>query len=398
MARGARKCIKPANVLVNEAGIVKLADFGASKKMSGTETVAIENTTLKGTPYFMAPEVLMQKGHGRKADVWSLGATVIQLVTGDPPWKKMNFDSVVQLMCYVAQDDEARPNLPDPKSVSTDLHAFIDICFQRDVTKRPTSKQLGNHPFVQLDESEIYTSQNRKDDDDQMNNTIAQIERSLSNEGGGGSINRGDGDGGDTFVQTMDSSVDLDMSFSVVSDNTTMFSNTTNNDNNGVETVNNNDDDNNKNNNVNPFARKGAFANQEGSVVAANTPKRRNNRPMITTVDKTTSETKSKKKKKKKKRKNRPGMSHYAEESSGDDEEEDNNNNNNNNDQQKQTNSKDNDVNLWKQREERPINSSIHRQNVATLNADEAAKAQEEMRKAELAKLQKEEIESFKNS
>ena len=119
---------------------------------------------------------------------------------------------------------------------------------------------------------------------------------------------------------------------------------------------------------------------------------------MITTVDKTTSETKSKKKKKKKKRKNRPGMSHYAEESSGDDEEEDNNNNNNNNDQQKQTNSKDNDVNLWKQREERPINSSIHRQNVATLNADEAAKAQEEMRKAELAKLQKEEIESFKNS
>ena len=77
-----------------------------------------------------------------------------------------------------------------------------------------------------------------------------------------------------------------------------------------------------------------------------------------------------------------------------------NNNNNNNNDQQKQTiNSKDNnDVNLWKQREERPINSSIHRQNVATLNADEAAKAQEEMRKAELAKLQKEEIESFKNS
>ena len=117
---------------------------------------------------------------------------------------------------------------------------------------------------------------------------------------------------------------------------------------------------------------------------------------MITTVDKTTSETKSKKKKKKKKRKNRPGMSHYAEESSGDDEDEDNNNNNN--DQQKQTNSKDNDVNLWKQREERPINSSIHRQNVATLNADEAAKAQEEMRKAELAKLQKEEIESFKNS
>ena len=93
--------------------------------MSGTETVAIENTTLKGTPYFMAPEVLMQKGHGRKADVWSLGATVLQLVSGDPPWKKMNFDSVVQLMCHVSQDENATPNLPDPTTVSKDLHSFI---------------------------------------------------------------------------------------------------------------------------------------------------------------------------------------------------------------------------------------------------------------------------------
>jgi serine/threonine protein kinase len=372
--------IKPANVLVNEAGIVKLADFGASKKMSGTETVAIENTTLKGTPYFMAPEVLMQKGHGRKADVWSLGATVVQLISGDPPWKVNNFDSVVQLMCHVAQDDDARPVIPDVE-MSKDLYVFIDICFQRDVNKRPTSKQLGNHPFVQLDEKDIYMNQNNNDDNDQMNNTIAQIERSLSNGGGGGSggINGSSGDG--TMIQTMDDSVDLDMSFSVVSDGTTAFSNTNTYKGQEEEKGSNHGD-------VNPFARNGAFANQDGNVVAANTPKRRNQKPLITTVD-----TKEKKKKKKKKRKNRPGMSHYADDSS----DEDNINDNNGDSKgQHQEQGDGKQTNLWKEREERPINSSIHRQNVETLNAEQASKAQEEMRKAELAKLQKEEIANYK--
>ena len=65
--------IKPANVLVDERGTVKLADFGASKQIkggAGGATMELENQTLKGTPYFMAPEVMCQSGHGRKADVW----------------------------------------------------------------------------------------------------------------------------------------------------------------------------------------------------------------------------------------------------------------------------------------------------------------------------------------
>ena len=64
------------------------------------------------------------------------------------------------------------PNLPDPTTVSKDLHSFIDICFQRNVDMRPSSKQLANHPFVQLDESQIFVQSSANGTGDQLNNTI----------------------------------------------------------------------------------------------------------------------------------------------------------------------------------------------------------------------------------
>ena len=86
--------IKGANILIDDKGTVKLADFGASKQLSGTmATMQEDNMSLRGTPYFMAPEVITQTGHGRKADVWSVGCTVLQMCTGLPPWKTMKFGS-----------------------------------------------------------------------------------------------------------------------------------------------------------------------------------------------------------------------------------------------------------------------------------------------------------------
>ncbi|KAJ1481672.1 kinase-like domain-containing protein, partial [Baffinella frigidus] len=68
--------VKGANVLLWADAVCKLADFGASKKLNALRTGTNENKTLIGTPFWMAPEVIRESGHGRKADVWSVGCTV----------------------------------------------------------------------------------------------------------------------------------------------------------------------------------------------------------------------------------------------------------------------------------------------------------------------------------
>ena len=138
--------IKGANVLIDDKGTVKLADFGASKQLSGTlATLQSDNMSLRGTPYFMAPEVITQTGHGRKADIWSVGCTVLQMITGYPPWKSMKFGSISALMYHVAN---AKDPPPMPERVSSALRSFLIQCFQRDPDKRPGADQLMQHEFV----------------------------------------------------------------------------------------------------------------------------------------------------------------------------------------------------------------------------------------------------------
>jgi len=88
--------LKGGNVLVNEFGEAKLADFGCSKTMSAEGTLGeVAHGSIKGTPYFMAPEVIKNERAGRPSDVWSLGGVIYQMITGDPPWKALNFKTPV---------------------------------------------------------------------------------------------------------------------------------------------------------------------------------------------------------------------------------------------------------------------------------------------------------------
>jgi len=78
--------LKAANILITKNGNVKLSDFGVSLNLRAMER---EIKDVAGTPNWMAPEVIELKGASTKSDIWSLGCTVIELLTGKPPFAEI---------------------------------------------------------------------------------------------------------------------------------------------------------------------------------------------------------------------------------------------------------------------------------------------------------------------
>jgi serine/threonine protein kinase len=138
--------IKGGNVLVDESGSVKLADFGASTRVNPAFDKTQETITFKGTPYFMAPEVLGHGKYGRKGDIWAVGCTIIQMLTGQPPWKDRNITGLVQLHILLS-DMEGPPTYPSDK-VTAECREFIVRCFAKDEKKRPAATELLTFPFL----------------------------------------------------------------------------------------------------------------------------------------------------------------------------------------------------------------------------------------------------------
>ncbi|KAJ4719478.1 Mitogen-activated protein kinase kinase [Melia azedarach] len=139
--------IKGANILVDNKGCIKLADFGASKQVAELATVSGAKS-MKGTPYWMAPEVILQTGHSCSADIWSVGCTVIEMATGKPPWSQQ-YQEVAALF-YIGT---TKSHPPIPEQLSAEAKDFLLKCLQKEPNLRPTASELLKHPFVTGEES-----------------------------------------------------------------------------------------------------------------------------------------------------------------------------------------------------------------------------------------------------
>ncbi|XP_064956566.1 mitogen-activated protein kinase kinase kinase 5-like isoform X2 [Musa acuminata AAA Group] len=133
--------IKGANLLVDVHGVVKLADFGMAKHLNG----AAGALSLKGSPYWMAPEVVqatMNKdiGYDFAVDIWSLGCTIIEMLTGKHPWSGL--EGAAAMFKVLHRD----PPIPD--SLSNEGKDFLRCCFRRNPADRPTANMLLEHQFV----------------------------------------------------------------------------------------------------------------------------------------------------------------------------------------------------------------------------------------------------------
>ncbi|KAE9455344.1 hypothetical protein C3L33_12753, partial [Rhododendron williamsianum] len=162
--------IKGANILVDNKGCIKLADFGASKKVVELATMTGAKS-MKGTPYWMAPEVILQTGHSFlertrthglvdsealdvycpelfknesfSADIWSVGCTVIEMATGKPPWSQQ-YQEVAAL--FHIGTTKSHPPIPDHLSV--EAKDFLLKCLQKEPNFRAAAAVLLQHPFV----------------------------------------------------------------------------------------------------------------------------------------------------------------------------------------------------------------------------------------------------------
>jgi len=135
--------VKGANLLVDNNGVVKLADFGASRQLASLVTLSGGCQSVRGTPYWMAPEVIRQTGHGRQADIWSVGCVVIECVTAKPPWS--GFTTPISAMFHIAN---AKGPPPFPPDCSTEMADFLTLCLNRQPRERPNAARLLRHPFV----------------------------------------------------------------------------------------------------------------------------------------------------------------------------------------------------------------------------------------------------------
>ncbi|XP_040604362.1 serine/threonine-protein kinase 10 [Mesocricetus auratus] len=137
--------LKAGNVLMTLEGDIRLADFGVSAK--NLKTLQKRDSFI-GTPYWMAPEVVLcetmkDAPYDYKADIWSLGITLIEMAQIEPPHHELN---PMRVLLKIAKSDP--PTLLTPSKWSVEFRDFLKIALDKNPETRPSAAQLLEHPFV----------------------------------------------------------------------------------------------------------------------------------------------------------------------------------------------------------------------------------------------------------
>ncbi|KAG1657880.1 Serine/threonine-protein kinase TAO1 [Nymphon striatum] len=130
--------VKAGNILLTELGTVKLADFGSASMMCPANSFV-------GTPYWMAPEVILAMDEGQydgKVDIWSMGITCIELAERKPPYFNMN---AMSALYHIAQNESPHLSSNDWSDI---FHHFVSSCLKKNAVERPNSTKLLSHPLI----------------------------------------------------------------------------------------------------------------------------------------------------------------------------------------------------------------------------------------------------------
>lgn len=132
--------IKAGNVLLGRDCLAKLADFGVAGKVSEGGQ---KRKTVIGTPFWMAPEIILEVGHDIKADIWSLGILAIEMAEMKPPLAELHPMRAIYL---IAQNPA--PTFGKPGDRSKEALAFVKRCLVKDPAGRATAAELQQDAFI----------------------------------------------------------------------------------------------------------------------------------------------------------------------------------------------------------------------------------------------------------
>jgi len=150
--------IKPENILLDVQGHIRVTDFGLAKGSITGAGMDGGTATFCGTPEYLAPEMLENKGHGKAVDWWALGTLVYEMLVGLPPF----FDQNVQRMYHKILHDTLRFPKGENREVSESAKSLLRGLLQRKVMDRLGStndaQDLKDSPFFdELDFTRVYT-------------------------------------------------------------------------------------------------------------------------------------------------------------------------------------------------------------------------------------------------